>query len=98
MYPTDPKLLLAAPPPVPETEPDTTDGEAPPDPSKLRSLPDFDIYLFNMGEHRRVHRLLGAHLVDGGVRAVLIAPAGGDHPDTEVQVVGQAPGPRRRPE
>ena len=29
------------------------------DPLRGRSLPDFDLYLFNMGEHRRAHRLLG---------------------------------------
>src|SRR5262249_27640169 len=37
-------------------------------------IPDLDLYLFNMGEHRRVHRLLGAHLVDGGVRFAVWAP------------------------
>jgi 1,4-alpha-glucan branching enzyme len=46
----------------------------PPDPATLRSLPEFDLYLFNMGEHRRAHRLLGAHLVDGGVRFAVWAP------------------------
>ena len=46
----------------------------PPDPSRLPSIPDLDLYLFNMGEHRRAHRLLGAHLVDGGVRFAVWAP------------------------
>jgi 1,4-alpha-glucan branching enzyme len=49
-------------------------GEPVPDSSKLRSVPDFDIYLFNTGEHRRIHRFLGAHLVDGGVRFAVWAP------------------------
>jgi 1,4-alpha-glucan branching enzyme len=46
----------------------------PPDPSKLRSIPEFDLYLFNNGEHRRAHRLLGAHPVEGGVRFAVWAP------------------------
>jgi 1,4-alpha-glucan branching enzyme len=45
-----------------------------PDPSRLPSIPEFDLYLFNMGEHRRAHRLLGAHLVEGGVRFSVWAP------------------------
>jgi len=49
-------------------------GEPPPDPYRLRSLPEFDIYLFNMGEHRRAHRFLGAHLAEGGVRFAVWAP------------------------
>jgi len=44
------------------------------DPLRGQSLPDFDLYLFNMGEHRRAHRLLGAHLVEGGVRFSVWAP------------------------
>jgi 1,4-alpha-glucan branching enzyme len=51
-----------------------TSGPPAPDSSKLRSLPEFDIYLFNRGEHRRAHRFLGAHLVDGGVRFAVWAP------------------------
>ncbi len=44
------------------------------DPFQQRSIPEFDLYLFNVGEHRRVHRLLGAHLVEGGVRFAVWAP------------------------
>jgi 1,4-alpha-glucan branching enzyme len=44
------------------------------DPLRGRSLPDMDVYLFNVGEHRRAHRLLGAHLVEGGVRFAVWAP------------------------
>jgi 1,4-alpha-glucan branching enzyme len=44
------------------------------DPSRLRSIPDLDIYLFNVGEHRRIHRFLGAHLAEGGVRFAVWAP------------------------
>src|SRR5437660_9006912 len=43
-------------------------------PSQPRSIPDLDLYLFNMGEHRRAHRFLGAHLADGGVRFAVWAP------------------------
>jgi len=46
----------------------------PADPSRLRSIPDLDLYLFNVGEHRRVHRVLGAHLAEGGVRFAVWAP------------------------
>jgi 1,4-alpha-glucan branching enzyme len=48
--------------------------EGPADPSTLRSIPDLDLYLFNVGEHRRAHRLMGAHPVDGGVRFAVWAP------------------------
>src|SRR5258708_27777295 len=49
--------------------------EAPPlDPLRQPALPDLDVYLFNMGEHRRAHRFLGAHLVEGGVRFAVWAP------------------------
>src|SRR6185312_12274562 len=34
------------------------------EPFKQRSIPELDLYLFNVGEHRRAHRLLGAHLVE----------------------------------
>jgi 1,4-alpha-glucan branching enzyme len=44
------------------------------DPSRLRSIPDLDLYLFNLGEHRRIHRFLGAHLTEGGVRFAVWAP------------------------
>jgi 1,4-alpha-glucan branching enzyme len=37
-------------------------------PARPQVIPDFDLYLFNMGEHRRIHRFLGAHLTAGGVR------------------------------
>lgn len=66
-------------PPIPTEEP-IAPVEAPPpqpelaDPSKLRSIPELDLYLFNVGEHRRAHRILGAHLVDGGVRFAVWAP------------------------
>jgi 1,4-alpha-glucan branching enzyme len=46
-------------------------GPAPADP---RCIPELDIYLFNMGEHRRAHRFLGAHLAAGGVRFGVWAP------------------------
>jgi 1,4-alpha-glucan branching enzyme len=49
-------------------------GGRPVDPSRLRSIPDLDLYLFNRGEHRRIHRFLGAHLADGGVRFAVWAP------------------------
>src|SRR5579862_3385535 len=73
--------LPPAPPPAAPPEPveapavaETPPLSAPPDPSKLRSIPDFDIYLFNVGEHRRAHQLLGAHLAEGGVRFAVWAP------------------------
>ncbi len=39
-----------------------------------RSIPELDLYLFNQGEHRRIHRFLGAHAVEGGVRFAVWAP------------------------
>jgi 1,4-alpha-glucan branching enzyme len=45
-----------------------------PAPARPPVIPDLDLYLFNMGEHRRAHRFLGAHLVDGGVRFAVWAP------------------------
>jgi 1,4-alpha-glucan branching enzyme len=42
--------------------------------SDPRTMPEFDLYLFNMGEHRRAHRYLGAHLAPGGVRFAVWAP------------------------
>src|SRR5215470_6437399 len=83
MVPSDPKRKLL---PRPTADVEPANGETPsptppapspqpaPDPSRLRSIPDFDLYLFNVGEHRRAHRLLGAHLVDGGVRFAVWAP------------------------
>jgi len=44
------------------------------DSSKLRSIPELDLYLFNIGEHRRIHKFLGAHLIEGGVRFAVWAP------------------------
>src|SRR5205823_2850765 len=49
-------------------------SSAPADPLRRRQIPDFDLYLFNMGEHRRAHCFLGAHLVEGGVRFAVWAP------------------------
>jgi 1,4-alpha-glucan branching enzyme len=43
-------------------------------PCRPGAIPELDIYLFNMGEHRRAHRFLGAHLVEGGVRFAVWAP------------------------
>ncbi len=57
-----------------KTPPELAPAEPPPDSAKLRSIPDFDLYLFNKGEHRRIHRFLGAHLVEGGVRFAVWAP------------------------
>jgi 1,4-alpha-glucan branching enzyme len=45
-----------------------------PDPSRLPSIPEFDLYLFNVGEHRRAHRCLGVHKVEGGARFAVWAP------------------------
>jgi hypothetical protein len=47
MLQTDPKLTLRATPAAGRTYRDTAHGEPPPDPSGLRSLPEFDIYLFD---------------------------------------------------
>ncbi len=66
VLPAGPRAELARPLAVP--------NGAPADPSRQRSIPDLDLYLFNMGEHRRIHRFLGAHLVDGGVRFAVWAP------------------------
>src|SRR5262245_37213508 len=43
-------------------------------PADPRSIPELDVYLFNVGEHRRAHRFLGAHLAAGGVRFAVWAP------------------------
>src|SRR5262249_30565613 len=39
-----------------------------------RFIPELDAYLFNVGEHRRAHRFLGAHLAADGVRFAVWAP------------------------
>jgi 1,4-alpha-glucan branching enzyme len=52
----------------------SANSAVPADPLRGQSVPDFDLYLFNMGEHRRAHRLLGVHLVEGGVRFAVWAP------------------------
>ncbi len=70
MIQTESRRLLPM-PPSPRPEPVSAPAA---DPSRQRSIPDFDIYLFNMGEHRRAHRFLGAHLVEGGVRFAVWAP------------------------
>jgi len=44
------------------------------DSSKLQSIPELDLYLFDIGEHRRIHKFLGAHLIEGGVRFAVWAP------------------------
>src|SRR6516162_4537967 len=83
MASTDPKSkALPKPPAVVEPANGETPSQKaqapspppPPDPSKVRSIPEFDLYLFNQGEHRRAHQLLGAHLVEGGVRFAVWAP------------------------
>jgi 1,4-alpha-glucan branching enzyme len=70
-----PETNLPQPDTAPEekTGPEAADGRLM-DPSRLRAIPDLDIYLFNMGEHRRAHRFLGAHLAEGGVRFAVWAP------------------------
>ncbi|MEM4973423.1 MAG: hypothetical protein QXR87_06940, partial [Candidatus Hadarchaeales archaeon] len=37
-------------------------------------LTDYDVYLFRKGEHFRLYRKLGAHLVDGGAHFAVWAP------------------------
>ncbi len=73
MNPSDTRPVLPAPAgerPAQELE----NGQPQVDPLRGRSLPDFDLYLFNTGEYRRAHRLLGAHVVEGGVRFAVWAP------------------------
>jgi 1,4-alpha-glucan branching enzyme len=65
---------IVAPRAVDRTDQELANGVVAADPLRGRSVPDFDLYLFNMGEHRRAHRLLGPHLVDGGVRFAVWAP------------------------
>jgi 1,4-alpha-glucan branching enzyme len=74
MSPTDPALTLRARQAPRKAPRDTALREPPPAPARPGALPEFDLYLFNMGEHRRVHRHLGAHLVAGGVRFAVWAP------------------------
>jgi 1,4-alpha-glucan branching enzyme len=65
----------ASPAPAEERTHQESENRQPrPDPLRGRSLPDLDLYLFNIGEYRRAHRLLGAHLVEGGVRFAVWAP------------------------
>ena len=66
--PTSPTSLISPASEAPPRQPETVD------PFKQRAIPDLDLYLFNMGEHRRAHRFLGAHLVEGGVRFAVWAP------------------------
>jgi 1,4-alpha-glucan branching enzyme len=51
--------------------------------SSIASIPEEDIYYFNMGEHKRIHRFLGAHRLENGVRFAVWAPNA-----LEVAVVG----------
>jgi 1,4-alpha-glucan branching enzyme len=53
------------------------------DSTKLESIPEEDLYYFNIGEHRRIHRQLGAHHMSNGVRFAVWAPNA-----LEVAVVG----------
>ncbi|MGA1825476.1 MAG: GlgB N-terminal domain-containing protein, partial [bacterium] len=53
------------------------------DSTKFESIPEEDIYYFNMGEHKRIHRFLGAHNLEHGVRFAVWAPNA-----LEVAVVG----------
>ncbi len=53
------------------------------DSSKLETIPEEDIYYFNIGEHCRIHRFLGAHRLENGVRFAVWAPNA-----REVAVVG----------
>ncbi|MGA1791546.1 MAG: 1,4-alpha-glucan branching protein GlgB [bacterium] len=53
------------------------------DSAKFESIPEEDIYYFNMGEHCRIHRYLGAHRLEKGVRFAVWAPNA-----QEVAVVG----------
>jgi 1,4-alpha-glucan branching enzyme len=67
-------MSVLAPSELTRTSHEANNGQPAIDPSRTRSIPELDIYLFNMGEHRRAHRLFGAHLVDGGVRFAVWAP------------------------
>jgi hypothetical protein len=54
MFPTDPKPTSPATRATGDITRAAANGEVSPGPSKLRSLPEFDIYRFNRGEHRRL--------------------------------------------
>ena len=54
-----------------------------PDSTKLESIREEDLYYFNIGEHKRIHRYLGAHNLGHGVRFAVWAPNA-----LEVAVVG----------
>jgi 1,4-alpha-glucan branching enzyme len=73
MFEADATLTLRTTPTARETDHDTR-REPPPSRPDPRALPEFDLYLFNMGEQRRAHRFLGAHLVEGGARFGVWAP------------------------
>src|SRR5262249_19670849 len=57
-----------------ETAQQEPNPAVPAGPADPWSIPELDLYLFNMGEHRRAHRFLGAHLAAGGVRFAVWAP------------------------
>ena len=44
------------------------------DSSKLESIPDEDLYYFNVGEHKRIHRFFGANHLEIGVLLAVWAP------------------------
>ena len=64
----------AAPPTHETAQQEPTVATPAPAPADPRSIPELDLYLFNMGEHRRAHRFLGAHLAADGVRFAVWAP------------------------
>ena len=74
MFEADSTLTLRATPTAREADREAARREPPPTRPDPRQLPDFDVYLFNMGEQRRAHRFLGAHLVEGGARFGVWAP------------------------
>jgi 1,4-alpha-glucan branching enzyme len=53
------------------------------DSTKFESIPEEDLYYFNIGEHKRIHRYLGAHNLGHGIRFAVWAPNA-----LEVAVVG----------
>jgi 1,4-alpha-glucan branching enzyme len=52
--------------------------------AELDMVTDYDRYLFNEGNHRAVHRMLGAHIEEGGTRFAVWAPSA-----RSVSVIGQ---------